>query len=233
MTKTAFAALAVSAGVLLSATAAQAADPYVDPALDWSGYYAGLYAGYGFGDSDANGDDGAFDEAGPETFSQNTDGFLGGLTLGHNWQTSSLVFGLEAELGYNGVEDSKFIVPSPDNFGEIDYGLYGTLAARFGVASNNWLLYGKLGGVLSELDHRAGDLAGTTPDATDLARVNKAAWGGLVGLGAEYAFSQTWSAKLEYNFMVFEDFGRTNGDGDRFEFENNVHVVKLGINMHF
>jgi outer membrane immunogenic protein len=228
--------VALTFGVFLSTSGAHAADPYVDRSFDWSGLYGGLYAGYGFGDADANGDDGAFDEAGPETFSQHPDGFLGGVTLGHNWQSGNFVFGLEGELGYNAAEDSKFVTTNPpDNFGEVEYGLYGTLAARFGIASNDLLLYGKLGGAVTEIDHRAGDLVGTTTviDDDDVSEADKAALGFVVGAGVEYAVTQNWSMKLEYNYMAFEDISASNIDGDSFSFENDIHVAKFGFNMHF
>lgn len=231
MKKLLLAATALS-GFLAFTCPASAADPVIEHAYDWSGFYVGVFGGYAFGDFDVDGDDGAFDEAGSETFDLDPEDAAVGLTAGYNWQADQFVFGLEGEIGYNFAGDEDDDLPD-DNFAEVDYGIYGTLAARLGWAFNNLLLYGKAGGALAEIDNRAGDLVGasTDRDPTDLGKDDQTAFGLLLGAGAEFGWSENWSIKAEYNYMAFEDGDDTNEDGDDFDFENDMHLVKIGVNF--
>lgn len=70
----------------------------VDPAYDWSGVYIGVQAGYGWGDNDysALGSAADFD----------SDGFVGGLTVGANWQSGAFVYGVEADISYSNIDGS-------------------------------------------------------------------------------------------------------------------------------
>jgi outer membrane immunogenic protein len=61
----------------------------------------------------------------------------------------------------------------------------------------------------------------------------------MLGAGAEYAFGQNWSAKLEYNYLRFGSISPTftttgglavAGTG---ELKLNTHIVKAGLNYRF
>ena len=67
-------------------------------AYNWTGFYLGLNGGYGFGRSEFNGTlpSGSFDAGG---------GLFGG-TVGYNWQTGPLVFGLEGDIDWSGMRGS-------------------------------------------------------------------------------------------------------------------------------
>ena len=218
------------AAIFAFTNSASAADP-IDYSHDWSGFYGGIFGGYAFGDWSAKGD---FDEGPPDTkFKLSPDGGVLGLTIGHNWQTDQLVLGIESELGYNSANDKRFVVPSPDNFGKVNYGMYGTLAGRFGYAFDNTLLFAKAGGVIADINNRGGDLDGGAIDPTDFAQNKKASFGLLVGAGAEYAVNENWSIKAEYDFMAFENKKDVNQDGDLYKFRNQLHVIKVGVNFNF
>ena len=64
-------------------------------AYNWTGFYVGINGGYGFGRSEFNGTlpSGGFDVGG---------GLVGG-TVGYNWQTGPLVFGLEGDIDWSGI----------------------------------------------------------------------------------------------------------------------------------
>ncbi|NJM35271.1 MAG: hypothetical protein HC850_11810 [Rhodomicrobium sp.] len=108
------------------------------PAFSWTGFYLGGHVGYGWADHDISSDDGGFDET-PGGIGYDTDGIIGGGQIGYNWQTGNFVIGLEAEGGYLGVEGDKFAVDDPDNFADTEFGAYGVLAARLGIASERAL----------------------------------------------------------------------------------------------
>jgi outer membrane immunogenic protein len=61
---------------------------------NWTGFYAGVVAGYGWGSSDFT----------PANVSVSPDGWNIGGTLGYNYQTGSIVWGLEADLAWSNVE---------------------------------------------------------------------------------------------------------------------------------
>jgi outer membrane immunogenic protein len=61
----------------------------------------------------------------------------------------------------------------------------------------------------------------------------------MVGVGLEYGFTPNWSFKIEYNYMdlgsetyTFVDTVTGVGLGD-LEIDQQVHVVKAGINYRF
>ena len=70
-----------------------------------------------------------------------------------------------------------------------------TLAARFGLTSDKWLYYGKLGGGWAE-DHATL----TFPNGTSWSGSNTIG-GWLAGAGIEYAFKPSLTAKLEYDYL--------------------------------
>jgi outer membrane immunogenic protein len=98
-----------------------------------------------------------------------------------------------------------------------------TLAPRFGYASDNWLVYGKVGGAWADVSVSVNAPFGFGSSAGGTAS------GWVAGVGAEYAFRNNWSAKVEYNHF---DFG---SDGGTFITGNTVtlNTVKAGVNYRF
>ena len=106
--------LGATAGVLVSLSAAQAAD--VEPSYtehDWSGPYIGLQAGYGWGESDASFEFGDSEDAAAsqpiilfpiEEGSIDADGFVGGIHAGYNLQADRLVIGIEGDVEASDVD---------------------------------------------------------------------------------------------------------------------------------
>ncbi len=139
-------------------------------------------------------------------------GFNGGVQAGYNWQRGPWVFGIEADAQLNGADDTfapwKFSNP-----------WYGTVRGRVGYAVNNVLFYGTGGLAFGELK---GETFGLSEDHTTL--------GWTVGLGAEFALTQNWSAKAEY---LYVDLSQRNfsvtGASNGYDFS----VVRLGVNYHF
>ena len=60
----------------------------------------------------------------------------------------------------------------------------------------------------------------------------------MVGAGVEYAFTDSWTAKIEYNYMdLGADSLRFNEQLGTVLMDSNIrermNVVKIGINYHF
>lgn len=204
-------------------------EPIVVPRrmFSWTGFYIGGHIGYGWGDSssvDATGD--AFD-GGTDGFVIHPSGWLGGAQGGFNWQYGNTVVGVEADLGYLGVSDDESTAVA---FVDTEYGGYGTLAARLGWAEERWLFYLKGGLALAQIENSAGAIALGVVDATDLTQADEIHAGWTLGAGVEYAFQPNWSLKFEYLYMDFGSEESANADGDRFEHDNELHTVKVGLN---
>ena len=176
----------------------------------WTGVYVGVHAGGGWADLGV-GDTGT--------------GFIGGGQVGFNYQVNQWVWGLEADISGSGIKNNLATIGTP--FGPItanfNWNSLTTLTPRFGYAFNNWLVYGKVGGAWADVSVSVNAPFGFSSSAGGTAS------GWVAGVGAEYAFRNNWSAKVEYNHF---DFG---SDGGTFITGNTVtlNTVKAGVNYHF
>ena len=221
MTRTIRTGVAIAA-LLIASIAAQAADlprpsykapAYSEPSYaNWTGFYIGVNAGYGFGKSNWD-----FPAVSPSP-----KGFLGGATIGYNFQTGSWVWGAEGDF------DISMMKGSSDCFGgtcETKNSWLGTARARIGYAGwNNWLPYLTFGGA-------GGDVKATSPFGT----ANKMKIGWTAGLGIEYALWTNWSVKAEY---LYVDLGKfdcgvscAGVTPDNVSFKANL--ARVGVNYRF
>lgn len=100
-----------------SAYNAMAAMPPAAAIFSWSGFYVGVNAGYGRGrDPFTQLDIVNFPGPNPVLSGVNSSGFIGGFDAGANWQTGSLVSGLELDLSGSGIKGSSS-VSGLDSFG--------------------------------------------------------------------------------------------------------------------
>jgi outer membrane immunogenic protein len=214
--------LGLAAAMLLSASAvSEAADaprgpvyrPPPPPPLfyNWTGLYVGVHAGGGWADLGV-GDSGS--------------GFIGGGQVGYNYQVGpQWVLGVEAEISGSGIKNNLLTIGTP--FGPITadfkWNTLTTLTPRFGYAFDTWLVYGKVGGAWADVSVSVNGPLGFGSSAGGTAS------GWVVGVGAEYAFRNNWSAKIEYNHFGF------GSDSGIFINDNTVTVdtVKAGVNYRF
>ncbi len=200
------ASLAAGVALLALTPAAFAADmPVAQPpveafvpeaaSFDWTGFYAGVYGGYGFGESTIG--------AGP---TEDTDGGLFGGTVGFNMQSGNIVYGIEADGGWAGLED---------DFDDISVDWTATVRGRIGYAFDSFLLYATGGAAIGGVES-----ASLLDDDTR--------FGFAVGAGAEAALTDSISAKIEYMYIDLgdDDLGGVPVDID-------AHTVKAGLNFHF
>jgi outer membrane immunogenic protein len=231
MTKTAFAALAVSAGIVFGATAAQAADPYVDPAYDWNGAYIGLLGTYGWADShhcDGTCPNNPTSGSGPDVSS---DGFGLGLELGYNHVWNSVLVGIAADYSFTDIDGSSPSQAAPayacGTGCDTDVHGIGTARIRLGLPMNNLLPYLTGGLAISDVQGRL-DGDGSS----------KTFFNATAGFGLEYGVSQNFTVKAEY-LHIFDN-------GKRFVFnpadcaapgcglnEYSADLVRLGLNWKF
>jgi outer membrane immunogenic protein len=213
--------LAVAA-LLLGSLSAQAADlpqpsykapAYVGPAYaNWTGFYVGINGGYAWGDSDWTG--------GTGNFKVSPNGWLGGGTVGYNFQTGTWVWGIEGDFDY---------VDLTGTAGGLCLGCsvkdtwFATARGRLGYAGwNNWLPY-----------ITGGAAFGDVKVSTIFGDQSKTKWGWTAGAGLEWAFLANWSAKVEY---LYVDLGSTDCDlcaATPSSVDFTASVVRLGVNYRF
>jgi outer membrane immunogenic protein len=212
------------------------------PPFSWTGIYIGGNIGWGWTDvtltdtgPDFNIPPGPVFPLGTQnTLSQN--GFLGGAQLGFNYQISQFVVGLEGDFDYTAIDNNQ----SAGAFGGADYKdpWTATFDARFGVALDRALLYGKAGGAWMQEKYNV-----TAPDGSALTGTF-GRWGWTVGAGLEYAILNNLTAKVEYDFMDFgsqnqsltpnaTDLVTGNVTGDANKSQLTASVIKVGVNFLF
>jgi outer membrane immunogenic protein len=73
------------------------------------------------------------------------------------------------------------------------------VAARFGVTRDYWLFYGKAGG--GWVGNNNFTITNVTTGASITGSNSNTNSGWLVGGGIEFAFANSWSAKIEYDYL--------------------------------
>lgn len=235
-----FALAACAIGALPAAAADISTQPvYRAPTItpsyyNWSGFYVGGHLGGAWADKD-------WTQTFPGTFSGNAasfsaDGFIGGGQIGYNWQSGSWVFGIETDATWTGQSGSGVQSRTPSWTSTTDINWFGTVTGRVGYAWDRVLVYGKAGLAYADEDHSQ------TFGGVLVSSSNASHWGWTAGLGLEYAMTDNWSAKVEYNYI---DFGTRNvgfanlapAPGvrgiDGFDIDQTMHVVKFGVNYRF
>jgi outer membrane immunogenic protein len=251
-----------AAFVLLSSLAEAAELPLPDlyqprPAVvifRWTGFYAGLHAGGGGGSKDVSAVPFSFAAsptiAGelitPLPFNVGVSGWLAGGQVGANYQSGSFVIGIEADASGANLKGSNTCLNTVTVFNVVvatnsascsaKVDSLGTIAARLGYAFDHLLVYGKFGASWSNdhYDRPVGTLLGTAVGTLNFT-ANETRWGWVLGAGAEYAFTDNWSAKIEYNYLgsgtrslrFSEPTGLAQIDAD---IREQIHLVKVGIN---
>jgi opacity protein-like surface antigen/outer membrane protease len=247
--------LLVSSCLILLPTTAGAADyavpvaireaPVAAPvAYGWTGGYVGAQAGYSFGDNTATFTFfpdvfGAFGL--PPTTSLRSGGVTGGLQWGYNYQIGKVVLGTESDISWvdrrAGAGATGFdLAGTPFSsvmIQKLDW--LGTSRVRLGVTPFDRLLVYATGGVA--YGHVTAGTTMSFPTITYLNEQSRLQVGWTAGAGAEYAFTNALSAKIEYLYYDLGGatvVGLPNPINPPFEththFDMTGHVVRAGLN---
>lgn len=227
---------------LVSSIPGRAADISAEPvAHDWSGFYFGANAGYGGADvngifdfNDFNDPDDTFPTDGEGPFDLNLDGLIGGLQAGVNWQSGNFVLGLEGDVSFTDWSDSAVGDGIERVSAETDF--VGTLRGRAGYAVDRLLVFATAGVALSDTTYTADD--NFDSPGTDVGSVDFNDFGLVVGGGAEFALSESWSLKAEALYFMFNDKKDTDSltnDSDPGDFAelDDAWLARVGVNFHF
>ena len=217
-----FRAIIAALAIVPIATPAMAADlwqpqasfkdePVYEPQRTrWDGFYLGINGGYGWSDNES------FDTF---AFDIDPEGGFGGGQIGFNVVTGRLLLGAEADIQGADISD-RSVVGGTSLTTNIDY--VGTVRGRLGFVSDRTLIYGTAGYAWADVDATA-SAGGLSISADDTLS------GYVVGGGVEYALTDQWSTKLEYQYIDLED-ERLNATD---KLDNDFHTVRVGLNYRF
>ncbi|MBA3446904.1 MAG: porin family protein [Pseudaminobacter sp.] len=174
------------------------------PVASWAGPYAGVSLGYGFaGDSETDGNE------------IDTDGIVGGAFAGYNWETGGIVAGVEADIGYSGVEGSNAGV-------DIESGVEGSLRARLGyVVTPDVLLYTTAGAAAKQIEYS--DALGSD-DST--------AVGWTAGVGTDVKITEQVFGRVEYRYTDYGSDSFSTGGVSK-DVDSKDHRIQFGVGMKF
>jgi outer membrane immunogenic protein len=259
------AAAGLSVGISAAASAADLPRPAPAPVytkapvaapFSWTGCYVGGNAGYASGKSQTSytqggayiggnppGDIAFADALGSSTI--NTNGFTGGGQIGCNWQTSSFVFGIEGDANYlhlRGSSAATGVLPTlgsqVSSSASVSTDYLFTFRPRVGVAVDRALFYvtGGLAAGNEKFNETFFHFASGTSESGSVSST-KAGW--TAGGGIEYAFTNKWSAKVEYLYVDLGsvNFASANSGFPTFTAKNSANlkenIGRLGLNYKF
>jgi outer membrane immunogenic protein len=189
----------------------------------WTGFYIGGQVGAGASRSSWS------DPFGTNNTFAGGASFLGGGSLGANYQWNTLVLGVEGNFDWTRMKGS-----STDSLGDTigtETQWTSTVAGRVGAAFNRLLVYGKGGAAFARDRSTFTDLAGNSAIST----FTRTGW--IAGVGLEYGITQSWSAKIEYDYLSFGsqplNFTTATPTAYASSATLNAQEIKAGINFRF
>jgi outer membrane immunogenic protein len=257
----------IAALVTFAATPSLAADIAVKASpvpsatvYSWSGFYAGGSFGGGWADPTTNNSvlatfcgalagcpalGTAIGPAVPPQFKANSDGVIGGIQTGYNFQSGLLVYGVEADFSGGRISGSGSgsltvpVVGAPNTITVSGTGTqvldtFGTVRLRVGATVSERLLAYATGGfayahassnlIFNEVIG-GGCVCGPSPTTTATASGYLAGW--TAGGGLEWMLTQRWSVKGEY---LYYDLGSLTVAPPQLLQLNAAAVPFVGVN---
>lgn len=232
---------------IATASAAGAADlPYqplaykaapAAPTNSWQGFYLGANGGGAWGQSCWTFVDtvpsGLGGPAAAEGCHDPSGGILGG-QVGFNWEINSWVLGLEAQGDWASLQGQNVSLAFPTTTNRTRIDGLGLFTGRVGYAWGPALFYGKGGAALVANDY---DFFGTLFGVAVSGGASQTRWGGTVGAGFEYKFTQHWSAVVEYDYVMLGTsrltFGTSLGVGTIEDINQNMNLLTARVNYSF
>jgi outer membrane immunogenic protein len=189
---------------------------------DWSGLYIGGHLGYLWGRTRVE-EDGVVTDP-----NASTNGTIGGVMVGYNWQRGPIVFGLEGDFGWTNAHGTGNVIPPPPppptvvtteqpNTYDVKWTTH--VRGRAGYAIDNWLFYVAGGLAVADFNFREG---GTSTTTAVIVGAKYTGWS--IGGGIAVAVTRNIIASIEY---LYDDFGHKDyigvtGDPYRVDFRGQT-----------
>lgn len=195
---------------------------------DWTGFYVGAQAGYGWGRDKIH--DESRSTSGTSDYSDrfNIDGITGGAHIGYNYQIDSWVVGLEGDAELEDVSGDNPDWPFGDK-STAKIRSQGSVRVRGGYVYGQTLLFAISGLALADIKTEYFD--GANRDS-----YSKVKSGWTLGAGVECAFTEKWTARIEYRYADFgrvTDWTATTDSGWNEHNDLTEHAVRVGVSYRF
>ncbi|HML07076.1 MAG TPA: outer membrane beta-barrel protein [Xanthobacteraceae bacterium] len=250
----------ITVALACGATAAVAADMSVKaaaaPSYQWSGCYVGLNLGGGASTTNFGStvDPGTYlktsDPAtvgGSGSGGANADGVLAGGQAGCNFQSGTLVYGLEGDLDYFRSRprfDNNTNTLADGNTFAISQLLttnhLATMRPRIGIAADRNLAYITGGAAFTNVNYTENYVDANVPPGAGAASASRSLLGWTAGAGWEYALADHWTVRAEYLFASFPTTSATgliDGPGGTNALHGSadlvVQIIRAGVNFKF
>jgi outer membrane immunogenic protein len=253
---------AATLALVCGSTAAVAADMPLkaadQPPYQWSGCYGGINLGAGASGTNFG------STVGPGTHllagdpalvaasgggAANTLGLVVGGQTGCNWQSGTLVLGLEGDFDYfhsnpsfnnntNTLSDgvTPFAISQ-----SLTTDFLATIRPRIGIAADRNLAYITGGAAFTRVNYTESYVDGAAPPGAGAATASRYLTGWVAGAGWEYAFSDRWTVRAEY---LFASFPKTSAAGALIDAAGGtnplqgssdlvIQLVRAGVNFKF
>jgi outer membrane immunogenic protein len=167
------------------------------PTYNWGGFYAGAHFGYLWSSTQVE-DTGVVVEPNAAT-----NGVVGGVLAGYNYQMGEVVVGLEGDFGWSNAHGTGVVAVAvaifPPNQYDLDW--TGHVRGRLGYAPSQgpWLLYVAGGLAFSRF---------TFTDSETMDKTSATYTGGSFGGGIEYGFTNMIIGRAEF---LYDIYGMSNG----------------------
>lgn len=225
-------------------------------AFSWTGAYIGLNAGYAWGEARQRvglGGQWAIESAALQNrFAGDGGGklrpnsFIGGIQAGFNYQMGSVVLGIEGDVNFLDLRRNRTAVsagaPTYTFTRGVDTDWLITIRPRLGYAFDRTLIYGTGGLALADVKNRWSVSSSGGYLKSESSSEFRAGW--TIGAGVEHAFTNNWTAKLEYLYTDLGSFSKASVylPGSTFvappytetiRTRLTFHTIRAGINYKF
>ena len=245
-----------------ASTAAGAADLAVKapeaPAYQWTGCYVGLNLGGGMSGTNFTSTVGPGTHlldpdpavvAGSGGGGANADGPLAGGQVGCNWQSGTLVLGLEGDFDYfhsnpgfsnntNTLSDgvTPFTISQ-----SLTTNYLATVRPRIGIGADRNLAYITGGVAFTRATYTESYSDGAAPPGVGTTTASRNLVGWTAGAGWEYAFADHWTVKAEYLIAGFPKTSALGAITDAAGGSNSlggssdvtIQLIRAGVNFKF
>ena len=199
------------------------------PQYNWTGFYAGVYGGAAHGAWSA-------DYYWKRHYSHaegSMSEFAIGAFGGYNYQFANrFVIGGELDWGTTtgSSEDQIF----GNDVVLTRFGAFGSVRARGGYAVDRLLLFGTVGVSFASINNGYRYTYQKGCDTLQETVWNDQVKAGVTaGGGVEYAFTKHFVGRGEYLYTDYGSVTVSGRDGNRAEFRNVMHLVRVGASYHF
>jgi len=234
--------VAVSFNLAFAADPVVADDPapvFVDEArFDWSGAYWGVFGGYGSADYSGISDGADVPTRQNPLDTLGAEGGVFGALVGWNVQAGNIVYGIEADANWSGIEGESYDGFDGTISSSIDW--TASLRGRIGVSQKNALVYvtGGAAYVAGDFSFECNTIGVCTPANGGTTDLSGFTW--VVGGGVEFAVDNSWSYRIEALYYAAHDISKSTENlsiidsdpGDFAQFDS-IGVVRFGITRKF